>query len=593
MSTQATSTSKYLSDPRWLATLNYERAHNYLHFLDQRLSKIQTLEKALLEYADNPLNAHFPEEPSKLLARHLEVLPRTHLSVRSACLSLNSKPLILSEEPLDEPLSARLQALLDPVLYKNKYNKSSLISSNTLLTFIEKGPIIDEDRPRTPDPRWIATLHHERATNHLRFLNHQQNQPQKTDPSFEPQSTQLKALLDPPIYINPYRELSHRINTKSPSIKTHATIKKCSQEAARYLYPRTLANHPHLRGRPIAMPQDTTVFMRAAFEGISLTQDKLAETLQGGLSIVYKTQLAGTSYIIKKFSKERYATSQDAQELPIQEQINNLLFATTSNHIVNVKAMTQDALILHYLEGGDLYDLLLNSQKRIEPQQFQKICSTIIDACLEIESEDFCYSDIKLENIFLSKDLNSAQLGDLGLTHPVTQNRSSGSICYSSPDTLNGKNSVASDVFSFGILLFYYLFEQIPEAFLDIPSQEWDRDQGRSIIIKMRISELRYNQLYKHMEHLLDHPLHRQDLLKKDPSKLFRSLMMQCLCFKPEHRPSLAKIKEILSPSTTSQSTAAPQTTVTSQDSPPSSPNILDESFLGLAFFLNKLLESF
>ena len=485
-----------------------------------------------------------------------------------------------------------MQALLDPVLYKNKYKKNPLTSSNPLLTFIEKGPIIDEDRPRTPNPRWIATLHHERATNHLHFLNHQQNQTQKTNPSFEAQSSQLQALLDPPIYTNPYKELSHRIDTKSPSIKTHATIKKCSEEAARYLYPRTLANHPQIRGRPIAMPQDTTVFMRAAFEETSLTQDKLAETLQGGLSIVYKTQLAGTSYIIKKFSKERYATFQDAQTLPIQEQINNLLFATTSNHIVNVKAMTKDALILHYLEGGDLYDLLFNSQKRIEPQQFQKICSTIIDACLEIESEGFCYSDMKLENIFLSKDLNSAQLGDLGLTHPVNQQRSSGSISYSSPDTLNGKNSVASDVFSFGILLFYYLFEQIPEAFLDISSQEWDRDQGRSVIIKMRSIELRYNKLYKHMEYLLDHPLHRQDLLKKDPSKLFRSLMMQCLCFKPEHRPSLAKIKEILNLSATSQSAAASQTTVTSQDPPPSSPNILDESFLGLALFLNKLFES-
>ena len=102
MSTQATSTSKYLSDPlsdpRWLATLHHERAHNYLHFLDGRLNKIQTLEKALLEYGSQPLNAHFPEEPSNLLARHLAVLPRTHLSVRSGCLSLNSKPLIL--EPL-------------------------------------------------------------------------------------------------------------------------------------------------------------------------------------------------------------------------------------------------------------------------------------------------------------------------------------------------------------------------------------------------------------------------------------------------------------------------------------------------------------
>lgn len=334
------------------------------------------------------------------------------------------------------------------------------------------------------------------------------------------------------------------IITKKPALENAFIIQERCKKAIAYLYPRTLANHPWLAKENPPMPEDTEFFVQAALNGSKPTYgNSLTEEEEEVLHLIQPLSLGNRCYISKRLEKGIKSQGEDLKKSLIEERVSNLLFAQTSNNITRVKAITETEIILEHLKGGDLFDILYQEGLPIAPEQFQAFCITLVDAFIEIESKGFCHSDLKPENIFLSEDLNSVKLGDLGLTHPLTEKRLSGSPHYCAPEIRRHQrgNSTASDVFGFGIILYNYLYKQLPEE-LELTSTNTSIDQ---IITNTRINQTLYK---KYFEKLREELLADSDEFKDAIiDNKFRSLIIECLAFNPEGRPTWQSIKEILS----------------------------------------------
>jgi len=126
-------------------------------------------------------------------------------------------------------------------------------------------------------------------------------------------------------------------------------------------------------------------------------------------------------------------------------------------------------LAMDYYSGGNLCDLVCQSESsKIEEGTAKVYYNQIINGLKYIHKLGIIHRDIKLENIFLTRDKNVAVIGDFGLSnfwnskaHLKTR---CGSAEYAAPELLNKnmKYDQAIDVWSSGVVLFAMLTGQLP-----------------------------------------------------------------------------------------------------------------------------------
>lgn len=404
----------------------------------------------------------------------------------------------------------------------------------------------------------------------------------------EPHSTKETANLVNALTLPKLTTPPKQSTIKKLALKDTPTLKERCEKAIEYLYPKTLADHPWLEEENPPMPEDTQVFIQAALNGSKSTYgDPYNPTVR---HLVRPLQIAGDCYISKKINEDYESQTKIHQPSLTREHLTNLLFAQSGDNITRVKAITADEIFFEHLAGGDLHDVLFKNKKGIPLKQFQTFCITLVNAFIEIESKRFCYADVKPENFFLSKDLTSIKLGDLGLTHPFTEKNTSGSPCYYAPEILQSKanNSTASDVFGFGVFLFTYLYQMFPEDLLLTFTDEklLSIFQDANLLSFLKTIEKnkvlptirKHSDLYSIFfnflvtEHLTNsielstitqqtEELHRTDVKKTNDELLaileqsengmlntnLRFVITLCLEPNPADRPTWASIKEILS----------------------------------------------
>lgn len=110
-----------------------------------------------------------------------------------------------------------------------------------------------------------------------------------------------------------------------------------------------------------------------------------------------------------------------------------------------VKALTAFAddlhyyIVMEYCEGGDLLEWILKRKKALhERDALASIVVPLLNALCQIHSMGIIHRDIKLENIFLGKDLR-VLLGDFGLTmssHQESAISPVGTVEYMAPEVL-------------------------------------------------------------------------------------------------------------------------------------------------------------
>lgn len=139
-------------------------------------------------------------------------------------------------------------------------------------------------------------------------------------------------------------------------------------------------------------------------------------------------------------------------------------------------------LILEYVEGGELFDLLVESGPLPEATAVNFFKQIILGASY-CHNLGICHRDLKPENILLDKDLNIkiADFGMAALESGRLLETSCGSPHYAAPEIVSGMqyHGAESDVWSCGVILFAILTGRLP----------FDDDNIRDLLLKVQVGK--------------------------------------------------------------------------------------------------------
>ncbi|KAF6014537.1 hypothetical protein HII12_001361 [Brettanomyces bruxellensis] len=169
-------------------------------------------------------------------------------------------------------------------------------------------------------------------------------------------------------------------------------------------------------------------------------------------------------------------------------------------------------LVLEYVEGGELFDLLVESGPLPERTAVAFFRQIILGASY-CHSLGICHRDLKPENLLLDRDYN-IKIADFGMAALESKDRlletSCGSPHYAAPEIVSGLryHGSASDVWSCGVILFALLTGRLP----------FDDENIRDLLLKVQRG---------HYEIVEDLSTEARDLISKmltvDPEKRIKT----------------------------------------------------------------------
>ncbi|KAF9269591.1 Pkinase-domain-containing protein, partial [Marasmius fiardii PR-910] len=171
-----------------------------------------------------------------------------------------------------------------------------------------------------------------------------------------------------------------------------------------------------------------------------------------------------------KMTTEQKAKS-EKQRLGIDREITMMKLMNHPNilRIYDVYEGTKELfLVLEYVEGGELFDFLVN-RGRLPPPDAQAIFKQIILGLNYAHTFSIIHRDLKPENILIAAlDPPLIKIADWGMAAfapPTLQLETScGSPHYASPEIVNGERyqGNATDIWSCGVILFALLTGRLP-----------------------------------------------------------------------------------------------------------------------------------
>lgn len=160
-------------------------------------------------------------------------------------------------------------------------------------------------------------------------------------------------------------------------------------------------------------------------------------------------------------------------------------------------------LIMEYCEGGELLSFI---KAGLNETQAVDIIRQAASAIAYIHSRGICHRDIKPENMMLVN--GTLKLIDFGLAQICNQQLMSsrvGSICYISPEVLNGSYTQSCDIWSLGVVLFLMLSGKFPfygrsadetirrikmgEFSFDVPAWSYISGSAKDLIVQMLVAD--------------------------------------------------------------------------------------------------------
>lgn len=137
-------------------------------------------------------------------------------------------------------------------------------------------------------------------------------------------------------------------------------------------------------------------------------------------------------------------------------------------------------LVLEYVEGGELFDLLVE-RGPLQEQEAIKYFRQVILGTAYCHALGICHRDLKPENLLLDASLN-VKLADFGMAALESNGKlletSCGSPHYAAPEIVSGLkyHGAASDVWSCGVILFALLTGRLP----------FDDENIRNLLLKVQ-----------------------------------------------------------------------------------------------------------
>lgn len=198
-------------------------------------------------------------------------------------------------------------------------------------------------------------------------------------------------------------------------------------------------------------------------------------------------------------------------------------------------------LVLEYVEGGELFDLLVENGPLPEEIAVTFFRQIILGASY-CHNLGICHRDLKPENLLLDKD-HQIKIADFGMAALETNDRlletSCGSPHYASPEIVGGLkyHGSASDVWSCGVILFALLTGRLP----------FDDENIRNLLLKVQSGGFDMpKELSKEAQDLI------KKMLTVDPAKRIKTqdiLHHRLLTKYPISERDLKSYEELPSPS--------------------------------------------
>ena len=185
-------------------------------------------------------------------------------------------------------------------------------------------------------------------------------------------------------------------------------------------------------------------------------------------------------------------------------------------------------IVMEYLAGGELYDLILKKQRFSEPES-RTYFQQLIHAIAYCHLHGVAHRDIKPENILLD-DQGQIKLGDFGLSNyfkdGIFMKTSCGSMNYAAPEIISGDiySGPEVDIWSAGVVLFllvtgylpfdesnvYTLFQKIKAADFVFPSNisECCQDLISRMLNPDPVNRISLSQIHHHPWFQVDMPNH-------------------------------------------------------------------------------------
>ncbi|EKX51315.1 hypothetical protein GUITHDRAFT_66208, partial [Guillardia theta CCMP2712] len=198
----------------------------------------------------------------------------------------------------------------------------------------------------------------------------------------------------------------------------------------------------------------------------------------GAFGLVVKANYRGTSVAVKRVLP---ASSKGKRDSAFDDFIEEMRTLSKLRHPCIVTLMgavvakeQEPLLVMELMVFGSLYDLIHNETARLEGELVVPILNDVAQGVkfLHAATPFILHGDLKAQNILVDSSFRG-KVSDFGLSHKVqakswtlgwtTQVQGVGTPFWMAPELLNGeKNTIKTDTFAFGILLWEVYSRQEP-----------------------------------------------------------------------------------------------------------------------------------
>lgn len=161
------------------------------------------------------------------------------------------------------------------------------------------------------------------------------------------------------------------------------------------------------------------------------------------------------------------------------------------NLYYSVTTLKYHVLIMDYIKGGDLFDLL-KSEQSLTTQETRLIINQLCEGLYALHKHHYIHNDIKLENVLYNR-YKQIYIADYGLCKVVGQESCyDGTVDYFSPEKISGRNyDYNFDWWAVGILTHELLtgahpYKNNPDETLTVDKLE--ERQQKKLVFKSSVS---------------------------------------------------------------------------------------------------------